>query len=70
MASKRLEQETTLKVNERRTADLCEIVTAKCEAGDCEFLWIIEDEEGDPVPLPNFCPCCGRRVALSFARGA
>ncbi len=61
MASKRLEQETALTAFTQEHADLCEVVTVRCAAGSCEFLWIIEDEEGDPIPLPSFCPICGRR---------
>lgn len=61
MASRRLEQETVLVSNEPEPADLCEVVTVTCKAGDCEFFWIVEDPEGESIELPKFCPMCGRR---------
>lgn len=62
MASKRLEQETTFALQEENTQpDLWEVATLVCSAGGCEFFWPVEDEEGDDIPHPKFCPCCGRR---------
>lgn len=59
MASKRLEQET--KFETREDGDVLQCVLVICEAGDCEFLWPAESDDGD-VPLPSFCPICGRRA--------
>jgi hypothetical protein len=62
MAGNRLTQETTLTASEPLPADLCEYVTVVCSAGNCEFMWIVEDYDGDYIELPKFCPSCGRRA--------
>jgi hypothetical protein len=63
MPGNRLAQETTLTVSKAAPADLCEYVNVLCSAGNCEFIWIVEDDDGDSIDLPKFCPMCGRRAA-------
>jgi hypothetical protein len=63
MPSKRLAEETKLMVAENKDIELIPTMTVTCSAGDCEFMWIVEDEAGDEIPLPAFCPICGRRAS-------
>ena len=60
MASKRLEQETVFEIGEH--GYVLRNVVMTCETGECEFLWPEESDEGDVIPLPSFCPICGRRA--------
>lgn len=60
-------QQTKLEVDKSRgIGDLSPVMQIHCLRCDSHFMWATEDADANALPMPSFCPICGRRAVTEI----